>query len=104
MGVAQEHRYVKLVREQNDEVSRRQRELEATFMKRGPRQAPVKPSPSATRRQVRTWMRLNASDYETATNLAEAANAALALPSEAMDDETHWMWEEALAALDWIAA
>lgn len=44
-------------------------------------------------------MRNNADGFGSATQLAEAANAALELPPGAMDDETHWVWEEALAAL-----
>jgi hypothetical protein len=48
-------------------------------------------------------MRRNAEGFETATELAEAANAALRLPPEAMDDEGHWVWEEALSALEWVA-
>ena len=46
-----------------------------------------------------SWMRNNADGFGSATQLAEAANAALELPPGAMDDETHWVWEEALAAL-----
>lgn len=46
-------------------------------------------------------MRRNAYDFECATTLAEAANAALDLPDEAMDDDTHWVWDEASAAIDW---
>ena len=48
-------------------------------------------------------MRRNAEGFETATELAEAANAAMRLPPEAMDDEGHWVWEEALSALEWVA-
>lgn len=55
----------------------------------------------ASRVQVRSWMRRHADAYENATELAEAANAALDLPRGAMDDETHWVWEEALSARDW---
>ena len=58
-----------------------------------------KPVPAAdlapTRREVRRWMRLHASEYETATALAEGANAALDLPKEWLDDEIHWVWDEA---------
>ena len=54
---------------------------------------------AVSRRQVRNWMRLNAEDYETETALAEAANVELALPSGAMDDPDHWIWDEAFDAL-----
>lgn len=47
-------------------------------------------------------MRQNAQDFDAATQLAEAANVALDLPYDAMDDETHWVWEEALDALEWV--
>jgi hypothetical protein len=60
----------------------------------------VKTSDTATRRQVRNWLRLNAVDYEGATALAEAANTALSLPSGALDDPDHWIWDEALSALE----
>ena len=54
-----------------------------------------------TRAQVRAWMRANAAHYDyCATSLAEAANVALPLPDGAMDDETHWVWDEAHRATD----
>ncbi len=46
-------------------------------------------------------MRRNAHEYECATMLAEAANAALDLPPGAMDDEVHWIWDEAVDAIEW---
>jgi hypothetical protein len=46
-------------------------------------------------------MRRNVEGFESATELAEAANAALSLPAGAMDDDGHWVWEEALSAIDW---
>lgn len=49
----------------------------------------------ATRGQVRQWMALNADHYESATQLAEGANCVFDLPQGAMDDESHWIWEEA---------
>ena len=56
-------------------------------------------STTASRASVRAWMRAAADDYETATSLAEGANAALELPAGAMDDESHWIWEEAIKAI-----
>lgn len=53
---------------------------------------------TATRNQVKAWMQRNSENYENATELAEAANVALELPNGAMDDETHWIWDEALEA------
>lgn len=54
---------------------------------------------SASRSQVRNWMRQNVGDYDGATALAEAANTALSLPPDAMDDPDHWIWDEALLAI-----
>lgn len=56
-------------------------------------------SATASRASVRAWMRAAADDYDTATELAEGANAALELPAGAMDDESHWIWEEAIKAI-----
>ncbi len=103
MSVQQEHRYRKLVISQGLVATDRQREVEAACMVRGPRPAIVPPPPNHERRQVRSWMRRNAEGFETATELAEAANVALDLPVGAMDDGGHWVWEEALSALEWVA-
>ena len=102
MSVKQENRYRKWVIETGRAVTDRQREIEAATMERKPRRAAIPPQPNASRRQVRSWMRRNADGFDTATQLAEAANAALDLPPGAMDDETHWVWEEAISALDWV--
>ena len=99
-----ENRWKKTLYATHDEIARRQREAEAACLVRGTRPAIVPPPPSATRRQVRNWMRRNVEGFETATELAEAANAALDLPTGAMDDECHWVWEEALSALEWADA
>ena len=101
MSVKQENRYRKWVIETGHAATDRQREIEAATMERKPRPVAIPPKPSASRRQVKSWMRQNAQDFDTATQLAEAANAALDLTSDAMDDETHWVWEEALSALEW---
>lgn len=104
MSVKQENRYLRLVIEQGRVATDRQREAEAMHMRRGPRPVAVKPAPSATRRDVRSWMRRNAEGFDSATELAEAANAALDLPEGAMDDGTHWVWDEALSAIEWVEA
>ena len=103
-SVRKENRWRRNVQDANDEIDRRRRCGEAIFMERKPRLAVVPPPPSANRRQVRSWMRNNAEDYECATTLAEGANAALDLPAGAIDDETHWVWEEALSAIEWANA
>lgn len=100
-----ENRWKRNMQAANDAESDRGRMVEAACMARGPRPALASPPPTHTRRQVRSWMRRNADDgFETATELAEAANAALRLPPEAMDDEGHWVWEEAISALEWANA
>ena len=55
-------------------------------------------SRTQSRRQVRSWMRNNADGFDSATQFAEAANAAIDLPPDAMNDDTHWVWEEAVSA------
>lgn len=69
-------------------------------MVRGSRKPAIPPPPSARRRDVRLWMRHNAEHYETATELAEAANAVFRLPDGGLDDESHWVWDEAAEAID----
>ena len=100
MSVKQENRYIKLVISQGRVATDRQREVEATFMVRAPRKPVIPPPPNARRRDVRAWMRHNAEHYETATELAEAANAVFRLPDGGLDDETHWVWDESLEAID----
>lgn len=97
MSARQENRYRKLVISQGRAANDRQREIEANFMVRYPRKPVVPPLQSARRRDVRAWMRHNAGHYETATELAEAANAVFRLPGEGLD-ETHWVWDEAAEA------
>ena len=100
MSVRQENRWRRTLKEENDRASDRQREIEAAFMERKERKESVKPAPFASRRQVRSWMRANAEYYdENMTELAEAANAALRIQDGALDDETHWIWDEAYEAI-----
>ena len=94
-----ENRWKKQIQESNDTSSDRKMEVEAFFMERPNRKEPVPPAPPACRRTVRAWMLRNAQDYESATAIAEGANAALDLPNGAMDDPGHWVWDEAVRAL-----
>ena len=100
MSAKQESRYRKLIISQGLVATDRQMMMEAIFMDRGTRKPAIKPKNDASRRQVRAWMRNNANDFETATELTEAANAALDFPHGAMDDDGHWVWEEAISALE----
>lgn len=93
-----ENRWRKTVYAANDQNDKSKREIEAATMVRGVRLSPVSPVPNATRKEVRSWMRRNATEYGDSTHLAEAANVALELPAGAMDDGDHWVWEEAYLA------
>ena len=99
MSVRQENRWRRTLQAMNTLVSDRAREIEAAFMERKDRKESVKPEPFASRRQVRSWMRSNADDYESMTELAEAANAVLRIQDGALDDESHWIWDEAYEAM-----
>ena len=70
-------------------------QIEASRREQRQPSQPVTGPGKASRRQVRNWMRRNAEDYEGATALAEAANIVLFLPSDAMNDPDHWIWDEA---------
>jgi len=100
MGVAQENRIRKRMIEEGHRRCDIARLIEAAYMMRAPRNPPVPPPASARRRDVRRWMQHNAADYSTATALAEAANAVFRLPDGGLDDETHWVWDEAAEAID----
>lgn len=60
----------------------------------------MEPNSNASRVVIRQWMRAMAHEYETATKLAEAAATELGLPDEWLDDETHWIWDLAINAMD----
>lgn len=65
----------------------------------GPEQ-PAAVDGAARRRDVRLWMRHNAGSYSTATELAEAAAEVFNLPDGGLDNETHWVWDEAVEAIN----
>lgn len=58
---------------------------------------------SEERQQVFQWMNTHYDEYPTATELAEAA-ASMFNREDWLDDETHWVWDYAVAALDGDAA
>ena len=95
-----ENRWRRTLQQDNDRVSDQKREIEAAFMERNERKESVKPEPFASRRQVRSWMRANSDGYESMTELAEAANAVLSIQDRALDDESHWVWDEAYDAFN----
>ena len=97
MGVAMENRWKRRLMEENNATNARKTEREALRIVRAPRtKQTIARDNGPTRGAVRRWMRLHAGEYETATHLAEAANAALDLPQEWLDDPSHWVWDEAL--------
>ena len=100
VSVKQENRWRKHLHDEALNSERKRHEALCIGLKRPPR-APIPKVRSATasRASVRAWMRAAAEDYDTATALAEGANAALELPAGAMDDECHWVWEEAIKAI-----
>lgn len=100
MGAAAESRWRRLIRKESDDRNRVLRELEAAHMDRSSFRAPAAPARqlAPTKAIVRRWMDANRDEYETATQLVEAANAALPLPAEFLDDETHWVWDLAISA------
>jgi len=100
MTVAQENRWKRKCIADFNAVNDRQIEAEAFSRPKFTRLPVAPPSANPTRREVRNWMRLNWSDYETATALAEGVNVALNLPKEWLDDPDHWVWDEALLAHD----
>ena len=100
--VKQENRYAAMVKRQADAVCDERSIMETLASPRTPR-APTQRnhSTTATRKQVRSWMRRNAEHYEyCSTHLAEAANVAFDLPAGAMDDGDHWIWDEAYDACE----
>ena len=100
MTVRQENRNRARIQRANDANDDARILREAMRLPHAPRAACAS-AQAITRAQVRAWMRANAADYDyCATALAEGANAALPLPVGAMDDETHWIWDEAHRATD----
>ncbi|MBU2762467.1 hypothetical protein [Acidithiobacillus caldus] len=100
MSVKQENRYRRSVIESGRLLEDRTREMEALHWPRGKRPARRDVEvQTASRLEARRWMRAVAEDYDTATELAEAAGAAFRLPGRGLDDETHWVWDEALVAV-----
>lgn len=100
VSVKQENRWRKHLHDEALNAERRRHEVLCIDLKRPPRApTPKVRSATASRASVRAWMRAAAEGYDTATALAEGANAALELPSGGMDDELHWVWEEAIKAI-----
>lgn len=100
VSVKQENRWRKHLHDEAIDAERKRHAALCMGIKRSPRAPlPQVRSATASRARVRAWMHAAAEDYDTATALAEGANAALELPAGAMDDESHWIWEEAIKAI-----
>lgn len=90
-----EARWKRRCTEQAQARNDRERQREVLRAWRAAR-APTPPvSGPPSRRAVRAWMRRADCD-EGATVLAQTAACALGLPEHWLDDETHWIWDEAL--------
>lgn len=105
MSARKEHRDRLHFRRQADAANRNAIAIDlfsrAVEIKQNPRlPVPAQQHRSPSKAAVRRWMRLNAAEYETATELAEACNAALDLPHEWLDDCDHWVWEIAATEID----
>lgn len=100
MSARKENRDRKRIIEEGRKITDWQRQVEAFTMKRSPRIEPPSPPRSARRRDVRRWMQHNSGEFENATCLAEAANAAFRIDGDPLGDETHWIWDEALEAFE----
>lgn len=100
MSAASEKRWKRKLIAENNEIGALRTQREAMTLVRGERRAPPPTEPGPSRGRVRRWMRLHAGEHDTATGLAEAANAALDLPQAWLDSESHWIWDEALRSFE----
>lgn len=100
MGAAKENRYRRMIDRDWQARNRRRMDQEAMMISREPRPArrDAPKGDGVTKREIVRWMRIHASEYEDETRLCEAANAIFRIPGLGLDDETHWIWEEAFKA------
>jgi len=101
MSARSEARWKRKGQQENNQLNALHGMLEALRAPRRACQSPLSTPANASRTTVRRWMRANVQDYDSATQLAEAANAIFALPGQGLDDETHWVWDEAANACLW---
>ena len=101
MSVQSEQRWKRRGQRENNEQAALAGMITGLGLPRSPRVVvAAETTRNHTRAYVRQWMAANAADYDGYTALAEAANAALRLPEDCLDDETHWIWDEALLAIE----
>lgn len=101
MSVQSEQRWKRRGQRENNKQAALSGMLEGFGLARSPRTSAAAAMPrNHTRAYVRQWMTAHAAEYDGCTALAEGANAALRLPADCLDDETHWIWDEALRAIE----
>lgn len=98
MSARSEARWKRKGQQENNQLNALHGMLEALRTPRRACQTPPSTPSNASRATVRRWMRANAPDYDSATQLAEAANGIFVLPGQGLDDATHWVWDEAADA------
>jgi len=100
MSARSENRYKQNSLATARERNQRESEIDSLSLQRRGKlgYSPTK-SASVSKQSVRIWMQANANDYETATQLAEAAVANFEFAGDPLGDETHWIWDLALDAL-----
>jgi hypothetical protein len=59
----------------------------------------IKQQEAPARSKVRRWMRLHVDQHATATDLSRGAQAAFGFPEHWLDDEFHWIHDEAFAVI-----
>ena len=101
MSVQSEQRWKRRGQRENNEQAALAGMVAGLGLPRSPRVAAAATTTrNHTRAYVRQWMAAHAAEYDGCTALAEGANAALRLPVDCLDDETHWIWDEALRAIE----
>ena len=100
MSVQSEQRWKRRGQRENNEQAALAGMVAGLGLPRSPRVVAAATTRNHTRAYVRQWMAAHAAEYDGCTALAEGANAALRLPADCLDDETHWIWDEALRAIE----
>lgn len=101
MSVQSEQRWKRRGQRENNEQAALAGMIAGLGLPRSPRVVVATTTRNHTRAYVRQWMTAHAAEYDGGcTSLAEGANAALRLPVDCLDDETHWIWDEAFRAIE----
>ena len=100
MSVQSEQRWKRRGQRENNEQAALAGMIAGLGLPRSPRVAAATTTRNHTRAYVRQWMVANIHEVDNYTLLAEAAADKLDLPQEWLDDETHWIWDEALLAIE----